>query len=168
MIKGNQDVDGVTLVAQSRAARATIDQTSKAIIAQLQQDGRRPYADIAASLGLSEDAVRRRVDHLVEAGFMQITAVTDPLQLGFARQAVLGITVTGDVKTLALALAAMEEVVYVVHTAGGFDLMAEVVGESDAHLLEVTARIRPLPGVTSIQTFLYLELVKQVYTWGVR
>jgi Lrp/AsnC family transcriptional regulator for asnA, asnC and gidA len=168
VIKGNHDVDGDHQLAHMRAPRAHIDQTSKAIIAQLQQDGRRPYAEIGATLGLSEAAVKQRVDQLIEAGFMQITAVTDPLQLGFARQAMLGIVVSGDHKPVAEALAAIEEVVYVVLTAGGFDLMAEVVGESDAHLLELTARIRPIPGVVSIHTFLYLELEKQTYTWGVR
>ena len=100
---------------------------------------------------------------------MQITAVTDPLQVGFARQAMLGVMVEGHRKPVAEALAAIEEVDYVVMTAGGFDILAEVVGESDAHLLElVTARIRPIPGIVSIHTFLYLELEKQTYTWGVR
>jgi Lrp/AsnC family transcriptional regulator for asnA, asnC and gidA len=99
---------------------------------------------------------------------MQIVAVTDPLQLGFARQAMVGVIVEGDLKPVAEALAAVEEVDYVVITAGGFDILAEVVGQSDAHLLElVTSRIRPIPGVKSIHTFLYLELQKQTYSWGV-
>ena len=148
--------------------RATIDHVSKAIIEQLQQDGRRSYATIGQSLGLSEDAVRHRVTQLIDAGVMQIVAVTDPLQLGFARQAMVGVIVEGELKPVAEAIAAIEEVDYVVITAGGFDVLAEVVGQSDAHLLEiVTARIRPIPGVVSIHTFLYLELQKQTYTWGV-
>jgi Lrp/AsnC family transcriptional regulator for asnA, asnC and gidA len=145
-----------------------IDSASKAIIEQLQQDGRRDYAVIGASLGLSELAVRQRVEQLTDAGVMQIVAVTDPLQLGFARQAMVGVIVDGELKAVAEALAAIEEVDYVVITAGGFDILAEVVGRSDAHLLElVTSRIRPIPGVVSIHTFLYLELQKQTYTWGV-
>jgi Lrp/AsnC family transcriptional regulator, regulator for asnA, asnC and gidA len=148
--------------------RLTIDPFSKSIIEQLQQDGRRSHAAIAESLGLSEDAVRHRVTQLIDAGVMQIVAVTDPLQLGFARQAMLGVIVEGDRKPVAEAIAAIEEVDYVVITAGGFDILAEVVGQSDAHLLElVTSRIRPIPGVVSIHTFLYLELQKQTYTWGV-
>lgn len=146
----------------------TIDSISKAIIEQLQQDGRRPYAAIAESVGLTEEAVGRRVAQLVDAGVMQIVAVTDPLQLGFARQAMVGLVVEGDLTPVALALAAVEEIDYVVITAGGFDILVEVVGESDAHLLElVTTRIRPIPGVVSIHTFLYLELQKQTYSWGV-
>ena len=145
-----------------------IDAASKAIIELLQQDGRRSYEAIGAAVGLSETAVRHRVSQLIDAGVMQIVAVTDPLQLGFARQAMVGVIVEGELKPVAEALAAIEEVDYVVITAGGFDILAEVVGQSDAHLLElVTSRIRPIPGVVSIHTFLYLELQKQTYTWGV-
>ena len=134
----------------------------------MQQDGRRSYEAIGGSLGLSEEAVRSRVTQLIDAGVMQIVAVTDPLQLGFARQAMVGVIVEGELKPVAAAIAAIEEVDYVVITAGGFDILAEVVGQSDAHLLElVTARIRPIPGVVSIHTFLYLELQKQTYAWGV-
>jgi Lrp/AsnC family transcriptional regulator for asnA, asnC and gidA len=148
--------------------RMIIDPASKAIIEQLQQDGRRSYATIGASVGLSEEAVRHRVTQLIDSGVMQIVAVTDPLQLGFARQAMVGVIVEGELKPVAEALAAIEEVDYVVITAGGFDILAEVVGQSDAHLLElVTSRIRPIPGVVSIHTFLYLELQKQTYSWGV-
>jgi Lrp/AsnC family transcriptional regulator for asnA, asnC and gidA len=146
-----------------------LDRASRAIIEQLQQDGRRPYSEIAESVGIPEESVRHRVEQMQAAGVMQIVAVTDPLQLGFARQAMIGVIVEGPLKPVATALAGIEEVDYVVITAGGFDILAEVVGESDAHLLElVTARIRPIPGVVSIHTFLYLELEKQTYTWGVR
>ena len=113
--------------------------------------------------------MQRRVAGLTERGVMQIVAVTDPLQLGFARQAMLGIKVTGTLKPVAEAIATIEEVVYLVITAGDFDLMVEVVGDSDAHLLElVTSRIRPIPGVATIHTYLSLQLEKQTYTWGVR
>ena len=169
MIKGELSSDGDR--RQHRPAgepRVVIDPASKAIIEQLQQDGRRSYATIGQSLGLSEEAVQRRVTQLIDAGVMQIVAVTDPLQLGFARQAMVGIIVEGELKPVAEAVAAIEEVDYVVITAGGFDILAEVVGQSDAQLLEiVTARIRPIPGVVSIHTFLYLELQKQTYSWGV-
>jgi Lrp/AsnC family transcriptional regulator for asnA, asnC and gidA len=169
VIKG--ELDGVGERRHHRpdaTPRMVIDTASKAIIEQLQTDGRRAYADIAESVGLSETAVQHRVEQLVAAGVMQIVAVTDPLQLGFARQAMIGVVVQGELKPVAEAMAAIEEVDYVVITAGGFDILAEVVGQSDAHLLElVTSRIRPIPGVVSIHTFLYLELEKQTYTWGV-
>ena len=152
------------------AAGATaLDDTSKAIIAELQQDGRRPYAAIGKAVGLSEAAVRQRVQRLIESGVMQIVAVTDPLQLGFARQALIGIRVEGPLDSVADELADMAEIDYVVVTAGSFDLLAEIVCESDEQLLEVlSTRIRTLPGVRTTETFVYLRLRKQTYSWGVR
>ncbi len=166
MIRGAHD----SVPASSRAftRRARIDRTNKAIIVQLQQDGRRPSAEIASSLGITAEEVDRRIEELTEQGLIHVVAVTDPLRLGFARQAMVGLTVEGPAKPVAQALARIDEVDYVVISAGSFDILAELVGRSDAHLLElVTSRIRPIPGVTGIHTFLYLELEKQSYAWGV-
>ena len=150
-------------------SRDHLDDTSRAIIRQLQEDGRRPYASIGKAVGLSEAAVRQRVQKLVDNGVMQIVAVTDPMQVGFARQAMIAISVSGDVEKVADELAAIGEVDYIVVTAGSFDLLAEVVVEDDEHLLSlVNSRIRAIPGVTRTETFLYLKLVKQTYNWGTR
>jgi Lrp/AsnC family transcriptional regulator, regulator for asnA, asnC and gidA len=155
--------------ARSRSASANLDETSKRIIEQLQEDGRRPYAAIGKAVGLSEAAVRQRVQRLLDTGVMQIVAVTDPLQVGFTRQAMMGIRVSGDMTEVADLLADMAEVDYVVVTAGSFDLLAEVVCEDDDHLLElITQRIRTIPGVASTETFVYLSLRKQLYNWGTR
>jgi Lrp/AsnC family transcriptional regulator for asnA, asnC and gidA len=159
----------------NRAARsgpnggAALDDVSKAIIEELQQDGRRSYAAIGKVVGLSEAAVRQRVQRLIDNNVMQVVAVTDPLELGFARQAMIGIRARGELEPIADALAEMEEVDYVVITAGSFDLLAEVVCESDEHLLEILShRIRKLEGIVSTETFMYLKLRKQTYSWGVR
>lgn len=152
-----------------RGPTVTLDETSKAIIEQLQEDGRRSYAAIALAVGLSEAAVRQRVQRLVDGGVVQIVAVTDPLQVGFQRQAMVGVKASGDITTVAEQLSAIPEVAYVVTTAGSFDVLAEVVCEDDAHLLEVISRrIRTLSGVTATETFVYLELNKQHYNWGTR
>jgi len=146
-----------------------VDDTSKAIIEQLQQDGRRAYASIGKSIGLSEAAVRQRVQKLVDTGVMQIVAVTDPMQIGFARQAMVTIAASGDMETVAAALAQIDEVDYVVIVAGAWDILAEVVVEDDAHLLRLlNDRIRTIPGVVKTESFLYLKLVKQTYNWGAR
>jgi Lrp/AsnC family transcriptional regulator for asnA, asnC and gidA len=146
-----------------------LDEVSKAIIEQLQQDGRRSYAAIGKVVGLSEAAVRQRVQRLIDGGVMQVVAVTDPLELGFARQAMVGIRVHGPLEHVADRLAAMEEVDYVVITAGTYDLLAEVVAESDDHLLQlISGKIRAIEGVTATETFMYLKLRKQTYSWGVR
>ena len=146
-----------------------LDDLSKAIIEKLQEDGRRSYAGIGKAVGLSEAAVRQRVQRLIDAGVMQIVAVTDPMQLGFARQAMIGIRGTGDSTKLADKLAALPSVAYVVLTAGSFDVIAEVVCEDDNDLLELlNTQIRALPGVSSTETLVYLKLVKQQYDWGTR
>jgi len=145
-----------------------LDDISKAIIEELQQDGRRPYAAIGKVVGLSEAAVRQRVQRLVDGGVMQIVAVTDPLQLGFARQAMIGVRVDGPLEPAADALGELEEVDYVVITAGAYDILAEAVCTSDEHLLELVDRMRNIDGVASTETFMYLRLRKQTYSWGVR
>lgn len=146
-----------------------LDDVSKAIVEQLQQDGRRSYADIGKVVGLSEAAVRQRVQKLTDSGVMQIVAVTDPMQLGFTRQAMIGIRASGDTRDIADALAELQAVDYVVLSAGTFDVLVEVVCENDDDLLELlNTEIRALPGVVSTDTFVYLKLRKQFYNWGVR
>jgi Lrp/AsnC family transcriptional regulator for asnA, asnC and gidA len=146
-----------------------LDELSKAIIEKLQQDGRRSYAGIGKAVGLSEAAVRQRVQRMVDAGVMQIVAVTDPMQLGFARQAMIGIRCTGDTTKIADKLANIESVDYVVLTAGSFDAIVEVVCEDDGDLLDLlNTKIRAVPGVISTETLVYLKLVKQQYNWGTR
>jgi Lrp/AsnC family transcriptional regulator for asnA, asnC and gidA len=145
---------------------AELDDVSKGIIEQLQEDGRRPYATIGRAVGLSEAAVRQRVQRLTDSGVMQIVAVTDPLQLGFPRQAMVGLRTSADLEETADHLADIQEVDYVVITAGSFDLIAEVVARNDDHLLEILKKIRAVPGVTTTEAFVYLKLRKQTYSWG--
>lgn len=148
---------------------AAIDDINKRIIELLQQDGRKPFVSIAAEVGLSEGAVRQRVQRLTDSGVMQIVAVTDPLVVGFTRQAMIGIKTQGDVRPVADALCEISEVDYVVTTAGSFDVLVEVVCEGDAELLDLLmTRIRTIPGVTNTETFVYLKLNKQHYDWGTR
>jgi Lrp/AsnC family transcriptional regulator, regulator for asnA, asnC and gidA len=150
------------------AASIVLDDIAKRIIEQLQADGRQSYAAIGKAVGLSEAAVRQRVQRLQDAGVMQIVAVTDPLTLGFRRQAMIGLKCDGDLEKVADDLASMTEIDYVVITAGSFDLLLEVVCEDDDHLLEILSRVRGVPSVTSTETLVYLKLRKQTYTWGTR
>jgi Lrp/AsnC family transcriptional regulator for asnA, asnC and gidA len=152
----------------ARERSVVLDDVSRAIIEQLQEDGRRSYARIASAVGLSEAAVRQRVQRLLDAGVMQIVAVTDPLQVGFARQAMVGVRTRGDARVVADALAGSPEIDYVVVTAGSFDVIVEIVCEDDDQLLETVARIRAVDGVQSTETLVYLGLRKQTYAWGTR
>ena len=144
-----------------------LDDVSKAIVEQLQIDGRKSYSDIGRAVDLSEAAVRQRVQKLLESGVIQIVAITDPLQMGFYRQAMIGISTTGDARLVADALAAIPAVEYVVLTAGRFDLMVEVVCTDDEDLLTLlNGVIRVVPGVVETEVFTYLQLKKQQYNWG--
>ena len=145
-----------------------LDSVSRHIIDQLQADGRRSYAAIGKAVGLSEAAVRQRVQRLLEQGVMEIVAVTDPMSLGFRRQAMIGVRCGDDLQRVADQLAGMDVIDYVVITAGSFDLLVEVVCEDDDQLLDILGQIRSLPSVTTTETFVYLKLRKQTYHWGTR
>ncbi|MFZ4515314.1 MAG: Lrp/AsnC family transcriptional regulator [Acidimicrobiia bacterium] len=146
-----------------------VDKIDKALIEALQVDGRRPYTKLAADVGLSEAAVRQRVQRLTDAGVMQVVAVTDPLKLGFSRQGMIGINVDGDLRAIADEISKIDEVDYVVVVGGSFDLLAEVVCEDDDHLFELlNDKIRALPEVRNTELFRYLRLYKQTYAWGTR
>lgn len=150
----------------NHANHALLDDIAKQIIEQLQEDGRRPYATIGRAVGLSEAAVRQRVQRLIDAGVMQIVAVTDPLQLGLGRQAMIGVKTTGNLEGIADRISEIEEVDYVVITAGSYDLLLEAVCRNDDHLLEILHEVRAVDGVIGAEVFVYLKLRKQTYSWG--
>jgi Lrp/AsnC family transcriptional regulator for asnA, asnC and gidA len=146
-----------------------LDDVNKRIIEQLQKDGRMSYAALAKVVGLSEAAVRQRVQRMLDAGVMQIVAVTDPLTLGFTRQVMIGLKVEGDMRSVAEKVAKIPEVDYVVICAGAYDLLAEMVCTDDDHLLSLlNDQIRTISGVAATETFVYLKLAKQTYAWGTR
>ncbi len=157
---------------RSQAARGAdeVSALDKRIIEHLQQDGRRPFTQIAAELGVSEAAVRARTNRLVERGILQVVGVTDPLKLGFHQQAMIGVRCERDrLLQVAEAVSGFPEVDYVVITAGTFDLLIEVVCEdNDALLSFLTQRLRAVEGVRETETFVYLRMVKQTYQWGTR
>ncbi|HEX5615720.1 MAG TPA: Lrp/AsnC family transcriptional regulator [Acidimicrobiia bacterium] len=161
------------MARETRSRRRTdghdLDEADKALIELLQQDGRLTYTKLASSVGLSEAAVRQRVQRLVDENVVQVVAVTDPLRLGFRRQAMVGVKTEGDISAVADALAAIPEVDYVVYTSGSFDIIFEIVCEDDDHLLTIlNDRVRSISGVRSTETFMYLRLHKQTYAWGTR
>ena len=146
-----------------------LDEIDKAIIRELQLDGRSAYAKLGPAVGLSQAAVRQRVQRLIESGVMQVVAVTDPIMVGFSLQAMIGVRAEGDLRLIAEKLSAVPEVAYVVITSGGFDLLAEVVCEGTEELLSLLNDvIRSTPGVTTADAFTYLHLQKQTYSWGAR
>ena len=145
-----------------------LDETDRALIEALQLDGRRSFVELAKLVRLSEATVRQRVHRMLNSGAMQIVAITDPLTLGFSRMCLIGIKTQGALMDAAEALAAFDEVDYIVVTSGRFDLLVEAVCQDESHLLSLLDRIRAIEGVRDTETFIYLRLHKQTYAWGAR
>jgi Lrp/AsnC family transcriptional regulator, regulator for asnA, asnC and gidA len=148
---------------------AKLDETDAAIVALLQQDGRRPYGEIGEAVGLSEAAARQRVNRLRESGLMRIVAVTDPVALGRGVVATIGLRVSGDRRRVAARLAEIAEIEYVVVTAGALDVIVELVCATEEELLDVIDEdIRSIEEVREMQTFMHLRTEKNVFAWGQR
>ena len=150
------------------ATGGALDDKDRAIIELLQADGRMPFTKVAAEVGLTEGAIRQRVQRLTDAGVMQIVAVTDPMSLGMRRVAMVGARVSGDAEATAASLSEMEEVEYLVATTGRYDLMFEVVADDDAHLLQLLSRLRSRADILEAEAFVCLKLFKQTFSWGAR
>lgn len=144
-----------------------LDDKDLQIIAALQINGRANYAELATGIDLSQAAIRIRVNRLLESGVLEIVAITDPLSIGFTVQAMIGLTVDGDIEAISDEIGTREYAVYVVLTAGRFDLLVEVLCADNDHLLEVMADLRALDGVSSLEAHTYLRLTKQTYAWGI-
>jgi len=144
-----------------------LDDRDLEIIAALQVNGRANYADLAKVIDLSPAAIRLRVNRLLKSGVLDIVAVTDPLRIGFTVQAMIGLTIDGDIEQISTKIGALDAAVYVVMTAGRFDLIVEVLCTDNDHLLAVMADLRALDGVSSLEAHTYLRLTKQTYAWGI-
>ncbi len=149
-------------------SREALDDADRAIIELLQGDGRMPYTRVASAVGLTEGAIRQRVQRLTDAGVMQIVAVTDPLSLGVRRVAMVGVRVAGDVEHIAADLAVMPEIEYLIATAGRYDAMLEVIVDDDEHLMRLLSTLRSRPDVAEAESFVCLKVFKQTFSWGAR
>jgi Lrp/AsnC family transcriptional regulator, regulator for asnA, asnC and gidA len=163
--------DALTLGANGSARRGPVaparrvDDLDRRIIEALQDNGRIAFRRIAAGLGVSEATVRARYARLVSAGILQVVGVTNPLGLGY-EQALVAVKTSGAPNGVADEISRWPEADYVVATAGQFDVVVELVASDRKHLLELTNRMRSLPDVVSTETFVYLEMWKQLYDWG--
>ncbi|MEZ5218089.1 MAG: Lrp/AsnC family transcriptional regulator [Ilumatobacteraceae bacterium] len=143
-------------------AGASLDPTDRAIIEQLQSDGRMPYTKLGAAVGLSEAAARQRLQR-PESGVDVV--VTNPLALGRRRMAMIGVRVEGDTSVVAERLQAIDDIDYLVVTAGSFDLLREVVVAFDEDCSILTNQIRrAVAGVVATESFIYLDLQEQTYS----
>lgn len=154
-------------MSDPRPARRDLDSVDLTLIAMLQKDGRTSFTALAKAVDLSEGAIRQRVQRLLREDAMQIVAVTDPRTVNLQRQAMIAVTTDGDARKVAAALSELPDAHYVVVTAGSVDVLCEVICRDDDHLLQmINEQIRPIPGVRSTETLVYLDLTKQTYAWG--
>jgi len=144
-----------------------IDETDRAIIEQLQTDGRMPYSQLGQLVGLSDAAARQRVNRLTANGVIDIVAVTDPARVGLAFSGMLGITVTGDARKVAAEVGSRDHAVYVIMTTGRYDLLAEVVTADSDVFVDVVDAVRAIDGIGKVEVMTYLGVTKQTYDWGV-
>ncbi len=157
----------VTVFPRGAVTRpASIDRLDRQLIEALQANGREPFRQIAAQLGVSEATIRNRYARLCKANVLQVTGVTNPLGLGFDAQAMIGVKTNGPVEMVADEVATWREASYVVVAAGQYDVLVELVCSDRHHLLEIINRIRAIDSVVSTESFMYLELWKQLYDWG--
>jgi len=148
---------------------APLDDVDKAIIAELQRDGRISYADLAPRVGLSPAATRQRVQRLLDDGTVQVVGVTDPQRLGYPTTAMLGVCVDGDVRSVADTLSAIDGVIYLVMSAGSFDLLVEVIASGpEAMFALVNDEVRRGPGGRAGEPFLYYAIHTHRFGWPVR
>ncbi|MBM4466879.1 MAG: Lrp/AsnC family transcriptional regulator [Chloroflexi bacterium] len=147
---------------------AHLDETDRAIIAQLQYNGRMSFTDIADQLGISEGTVRRRVRQLMDDRVLQIVAIVEPQLLGWNAAAMIGVTIqAGQVDAVAQQIAQFPEVSYLFMASGEFDLFVEVFCRDREHLVSfLNQKLQQIPGVQRTQTFMILKMYKLSYRWG--
>lgn len=145
-----------------------LDETDRAIIAQLQYDGRMSFTDIATELGISEGTVRRRVKNLTESGVLQIVAIMEPQLLGWNAAGMIGVTVqAGQIEAVANQIAQFPEVSYLFMASGEFDLFVEVFCKDREHFVSfLNQKLHQVAGVQRTQTFMILKMYKLSYRWG--
>lgn len=161
-------VDGANESAYNRVEMpdAELDAVDYRIISALREDGRISFAEIARRVDVSPGTVRERYLRLVQSKLVQVVTVTNLPMMGFRMMALIGIKVDGSrLREIARQIAALDEVIYLVLCTGPYDLLAEVVCRDNADLLKfLTERLHSVPGIHDTQSFVYLDIVKEIYT----
>jgi Lrp/AsnC family transcriptional regulator for asnA, asnC and gidA len=147
---------------------AMMDEVDQKIMRLLQEDGRRPFTEIAAACGVSEGTVRNRVARLTEEGVLRIVGIADPYRLGYNAPTIVGVDVApGFLEQAAAEIAKFEEVSYLVLTAGAFDLLVEVFARDNEQFTQfLTQKLHRVEGIQRTETFFILRSYKLAFRWG--
>jgi Lrp/AsnC family transcriptional regulator for asnA, asnC and gidA len=145
--------------------KKNMDHIDFEIIAALQKDGRKPFTEIARSMGLTEGTIRNRARKLMECGVIQVIGLADPNQLGFEAPAMIGLTVQpAFLDNAAAQIAQLPEVSYLIMVSGEFDLMVEVMCRDRNHLTEfLNQKLYRLEGIQQSKIFQILKTYKMAY-----
>jgi Lrp/AsnC family transcriptional regulator for asnA, asnC and gidA len=143
-----------------------LDAIDHQIISSLREDGRMSFAEIARRLDVSPGTVRERYHRLLQSRLLQVVTVTNLPMMGYRMMALIGMKVDGSrLREIAREIAALDEVIYLVLCTGTYDLLAEVVCRDNADLLKfLTERLHSITGIRDTQSFVYLDIVKEIYT----
>jgi Lrp/AsnC family transcriptional regulator for asnA, asnC and gidA len=147
---------------------SSIDDTDRAIIALLNEDGRMKSAEIARRLGdVPSRTVSYRIDSLIERGIISIKALVNPPALGYNVLADVLLEVEpGRVRAVAETAAAFPQVSYVACATGESDVSISVRVRDNEELFNfVTDQISKIPGVRRTQTHLLPVMLKDIDTW---
>lgn len=146
-----------------------LDRIDRAVIQALKEDGRTPFSRIAEQLNVSPGMIRQRVQRLNERGVLQVVAVTNPFKIGYNTMAMIGVKADGyRLQEIARQIAAFDEVIYLTICSAAYNLLVEVICLDNSHLLSfLTEKLYSVEGVRDSETFIYLDIVKEIYAWDV-
>jgi len=155
------------MTAKKSSSPIPLDNADRTIIKLLKDDGRVPFSRVAEQLNVSAGMIRQRVQRLTDNGVLQFVAVTNPLKIGYHTMALIGVKADGQrLKEIARQIAAFDEVIYLVITSSTYDLLVEVICYDNTHLLDfLTEKLNSVDGVRDSAAFIYLDIVKEIYTW---
>lgn len=146
------------------------DKTDIKIVNILLGDGRKPASEIARQIeGISERAVRYRIERMVEAGIIQVSAVAKPQAFGLTTIADVWMEVESDrILEVAKKMAGYDNVSYVACGIGESDVSIQVVAKDTAEIYQfITEVVRKVPGVRKTTTSIVPLIIKDVYQWRV-
>lgn len=142
-----------------------LDEVDRHIISSLQEDGRIAFSQIAKELKVSPGMIRLRYNRLTESGVLKVVAITNPLNMGYTKMAMIGIRADGGkLKEVVENIAALDEVIYLILVSGRFDILAEVMCREQDDLLQfLTEKLYKIEGVRETESFIHLKIIKEIY-----
>jgi Lrp/AsnC family transcriptional regulator for asnA, asnC and gidA len=143
-----------------------VSTTDRTLIRLLQQNARMSFAELSRVTGIPESTVRRRVERLQDRGIIRFAMIADADQLGYDISAMIGLRVDiSRLPKIGEILSEMSEVVFASFLTGSFDILAQVVVESQSALVDLLMTLAAIDGVRSSESFLMPRILKPMTAW---